>query len=177
MASIPKELTNRDEPTSHEQLNHFSNSFSGAPVGAHLTFSNMKARLAANIGLHAVAGLCCFFPFWLTSYGTYERNWRGIYELNVWTPVVIVGFGCAIAAFVISFLGGRYICRQGSKWFPAVAFSVGFVSITLGSLSSWGDADGQWKLSVVGVPITLAVLALSYWGSTVGSRSNAHLIQ
>ena len=135
----------------------------------------MKSRLAANIGLHTVAGLCCFFPFWLTSYGTYERNWQGAYELNVWTPVVRVGFGCAIAAFVISFLGSRYICDQGAKWIPAVAFSIGFALITLGSLANCGDEDGQWKLSVVGVPITLAIFALSHWGSSVGSRIKGNL--
>ena len=135
----------------------------------------MKSRLAANVGLHAVAGLCCFIPFWLTSYGTYERHWRGAYELSFWIPVVSVGFGCAIAAFAISFLGSRYICDQGAKWILAVAFSLGFILLTLGSLASWGDEDGQWKLSVVGVPITFIILALSHLGSSVGSRIKDNL--
>ena len=87
----------------------------------------MKARLAANIGLHAVAGLCCFLPFWFTSYGAYERNWQGAYDLSVWVPVAQVGLGCAIAAFVISFLGSRYICGSGTKFYLAVAFSFGFM--------------------------------------------------
>jgi hypothetical protein len=136
----------------------------------------MKARLAASIGLHAVAGLCCFFPFWLIWYGVSDQNWRGDYEYRVWTPLVKVGFGSAIAAFVISFLGSRYICGQCNKWIPAVTFSLGFLISTLGSLATWGDEDGQWKMSVVGVPITLAIFASSYWGSTVGSRINAHQI-
>ncbi len=137
----------------------------------------MKLRLAANIGLHTVAGLCCFLLFWLTSYGTYERNWQGDFELTAWTPVIQVGLACAITAFLISFLGRRYICGQGTKWYPAAAFSLGFIIITFGSLARWGDEDGQWKLSVIGVPITLAVCALSYWGTTSGSRAKSHPIQ
>ena len=137
----------------------------------------MKTRIAANIGLHVIAGLCCFFPFWLIWYGVYDQNSQGGYDVYVWTPLLKVGFGCAIAAFATSFIGSRYICRRCSKWAPAFAFSLGFLLSTLGSLASWGNEDGQWKMSVVGVPITLSIFALSYWGSTVGSRVDAHPIQ
>lgn len=137
----------------------------------------MRARLTANISLHAVAGLCCFFPFWLINYGVYDQNWSGPFEMNAWMPVLKIGFGCAIAAFVISFLGSRFICSQGSKWIPAMAFALAFALISLSPVASWGDEDGQWKLSVVGVPITLAISICSYWGSSFGARQRHNRIK
>ena len=133
--------------------------------------------VAATIGIHVVSGLCCFYPFWLTWYGIYGQNWQGAYAANVWMPLLVVGFGCAIAAFGISFLGSRFLCHQCPKWIPAVVFSLGFLLSTLSSLARWGNEDGQWKMSVVGLPITLAIFALSYWGGTVGSRVKPHPTQ
>ena len=137
----------------------------------------MKTRIAANIALHAVAGLCSFFPFWLTAYGTYERNGRGSFELAAWMPLILIGLGCAIAAFVISFIGSRYICIGFTRWPAAFAFSLGFLLSTFASLANWGNEDGQWKVSVVGMPITIAIFVLSFWGGTVGSRIEAHPVQ
>ena len=129
----------------------------------------MRIQLASNIALHVVVGLGCFTLFWLASYAAYERD--------AWSQLFAVGIGCAITAFAVSFLGSKVICSSCPKSIAAAAFSLGFILSTLVSMLSLFDGDGQWKVSAFWFPVTIASFALSYWGSTFGSRVKSHSIQ
>jgi hypothetical protein len=129
----------------------------------------MKIKLASNIALHVVVGLGCFVFFWFISYAAYERN--------TWWQPFAAGLGCAITAFAISFFGCKVICSNCPKSVTSAAFSIGFILVTLVSMFSLFDGNGQWKVSAFWLPITMVIFGCSYWGSTVGSRVKPRPIQ